>query len=242
MLIDFLDLHRGEMERLVILGDLFDFWFGFTDYINPAYRPLCDTLLSLTQDGVGLMYLEGNHDFSMGSFFTERLGGEVYPRDHRLHLEGQRVYLAHGDLINPSDVFYRIYRALLKNKAMYAFIRWLGPERTAKVKDLISQRAWMHGGRPLSVEPLPSEETFLRQECAQGTDVVILGHFHRPCQLTVSLDGRHCTYYNVGDWVDHFSYLRYDEVSGFHLETYGGEPAWSGPVVRRSRGICSYSR
>ena len=33
MLIDFLELHRGEMERLVILGDLFDFWFGFPGWM-----------------------------------------------------------------------------------------------------------------------------------------------------------------------------------------------------------------
>lgn len=243
LLIDFLELHRGEMERLVILGDLFDFWFGFPGgYINPAYRPLCDTLLSLTQDGVGLIYLEGNHDFSMGSFFTERLGCEVYTGHHRMDLDGRQVYLAHGDMINPSDVFYRAYRWLLKSRAMYAFIRRLGPERAAKVKGVLSRRAWMHGEGPLSVEPLPYEETFARQQCSRGMDVVILGHFHRPCELTVGHEGRHCTYYNVGDWVDHFSYLRYDGVSGFHLETYCPGPAQPRAVAGRPEGSCLCSR
>ncbi len=241
MLIDFLELHRGEMERLVILGDLFDFWFGFPGHINPAYRPLCDTLLSLTEDGVGLIYLEGNHDFSMGSFFTERLGGEVYTGHHSLDLDGRRVYLAHGDMINPSDVFYHLYRRLLKNRAMYAFIRRLGPERAAKVKGVLSQRAWMHREGSFSAKPLPYEEAFVREQCGQGTDVVILGHFHRPCELTVSHEGRHCTYYNVGDWVDHYSYLRYDEVSGFRLERYRPGSAQSRTVAGRSEGsfLCS---
>jgi UDP-2,3-diacylglucosamine hydrolase len=46
ILIRFLDEKRDQMEALVILGDLFDFWFGFRGYVDPAYRPLCDTLRS----------------------------------------------------------------------------------------------------------------------------------------------------------------------------------------------------
>ncbi|MDX1763407.1 MAG: UDP-2,3-diacylglucosamine diphosphatase [bacterium] len=242
MLIDFLEAHRGEMERLVILGDLFDFWFGFPGYINPAYRPLCDTLLSLTQDGVGLVYLEGNHDFAMGPFFEERLGGEVYPGHHMLDLDGRRLYLAHGDMINPSDVFYRLYRRLLKNKLMYGFIRRLGPERAAKVKGVLSRRAWMHGEGGVPVKPQPYEETFVRQQFAQGTDVVILGHFHRPCELMVTHEGRQCTYYNVGDWVNHYSYLTYDQLSGFRLETYQPSSGRDQAAVGRSAGRCLCSR
>jgi UDP-2,3-diacylglucosamine hydrolase len=239
-LVDFLEKHRKEMECLVILGDLFEFWFGFPDYVNPAYRPLCDTLLSLTDDGVRLIYVEGNHDFSLGPFFTERLRGEVYPRDHMFELNGKQVYMAHGDGIDPSDLGYRVYRALLKNRLIYALMRRIGPKRAEKVKRFLSERPWMHKNGALNQGVLPYEEKFVQRQCSRGADVVILAHTHRPSQSTVVHNGRECTYYNVGDWIKHFSYLKYSPESGFRLETYRSKSAPScGAVMAESDRTCS---
>jgi UDP-2,3-diacylglucosamine hydrolase len=239
-LIDFLERNRDQMECLVILGDLFEFWFGFQDYIDPAYQPICDTLASLRKDGVGLIYLEGNHDFSLGPFFTDTLKGEVYPRDHELNLNGLRVFLAHGDGLDPGDLRYRIYRRVLKNRFIFALIRWVGPRLTLKIKKLISSRKWMHRRRRHKEEDLP-DERFALQKCKEGMDVVILGHTHQPCEKSFVVDGRNCYYYNVGDWIQHFSYLQYHPQSGFRLETYRPASSTSGEgQVNLSSRVGSY--
>ncbi len=215
-LIDFLESNRDRMSCLVILGDLFDFWFGFPDYIHPPYRPLCETLVSLTGSGIRLIYCEGNHDFSMGPFVTETLQGELYPRFATLELNGQRVWLGHGDGVDPRDLRYRIYRALLKNPIMYRLIQQLGPRRTWKIKEYLSNRSWMHRRQPMD-QKIPPDVHFARERCRDGSDVVILAHTHRPAQETFVYNGRTCYYFNVGDWVEHFSYLSYSPEGGFVL-------------------------
>ncbi len=216
-LVSFLESNRERMQGLVILGDLFDFWFGFPDYVDPAYRPLCDTLLSLTRKGIRLIYLEGNHDFSMGSFFTEVLHGEVYPREYVLRIDGIRIFLSHGDGLDPWDFRYRLYRFFLKNRAVYFLIRLLGPGWTRRIKNWINGRHWMHRRRFLRETDSP-DIRFAREKCDQGMDAVVLGHTHRPCRRKFGGDGKTCYYYNVGDWITHFSYLRYNSLSGFELE------------------------
>ncbi|MEK6777227.1 MAG: UDP-2,3-diacylglucosamine diphosphatase [bacterium] len=222
MLVRFLEENRDRMACLVILGDLFDFWFGFPGYLDPAYRPLCDVLTSLSRDGVRIIYLEGNHDFSMGEFFTETLQGKVCPGDHVLELNGYRVFLSHGDNIDPGDFRYRFYRGLLKSRSVYTLIRLFGPGRTRKVKNFFNRREWMHRRKEHSAGVRP-DEAFARKKFEEGMDVVILGHIHHPCEKTFVLHGRTCYYFNVGDWIEHFSYLWYHPRSGFRLEYYRQE-------------------
>ncbi len=221
-LIAFLEQNRSELSCLVILGDLFEFWFGFPGYVDPAYRPICDTLHSLAREGVRLIYLEGNHDFSMGSYFKDVLGCEVHPHSHLLELEGKKVFLSHGDGVYPGDVGYRLFRRLLKNRLVYTLIRMLGPVRSQKLKVFLSHREWMHRPTLPGEEKGMSEEGFVREQFARGADVVVLGHSHVPCQKTFVLQDRTCYYFNVGDWVEHDSFLRFRPKSGFSLEVFDG--------------------
>jgi UDP-2,3-diacylglucosamine hydrolase len=222
LLVRFLEKNRDRMESLVILGDLFDFWFGFPHYVYPEYRLICDALSSLTQNGVRLLYIEGNHDFALGPFFKETLRGEVYPESHVFTIDGQKVYLAHGDMADPGDVRYRFYRALLKNPVVYSVIRFLGPEKTMRFKEALARRNWMHRRREHPDNAFP-DLRFAEEKCREGMDVVILGHTHQPCEKTFVLNDRTCYYYNVGDWMENYSYLLYDQQSGFRLEYYQPE-------------------
>lgn len=237
-LIAFLEQNRRGLSCLVILGDLFEFWFGFPGYIDPAYRPICETLHSLARKGVRLIYLEGNHDFFMGPYFQDVLGCEVYPRSHLLELAGQKVFLSHGDGVAPGDVGYRLFRRMLKNRLVYALIRKLGPVRAEKLKAFLYHREWMH--RPT----FPSEtkgmfgEEFAMEQFGRGADVVVLGHSHVPCQKTFVLPDRTCYYFNVGDWVEHESFLRFRPKVGFAMEVFDREGSPKRSIPRKDHN-CS---
>ena len=80
----FLDSEKKRMGHLVILGDLFEFFFGFrkgSSSERPSafsdYLPVLNKLQTLSREGIQIKYFEGNHDFFLQSFFSEQFGMEV---------------------------------------------------------------------------------------------------------------------------------------------------------------------
>ena len=102
-LVDLLDRIKEDTNLLIILGDLFDFYVGDNKKAREEYRPLLDKLLEIKEKGIGIKYLEGNHDFFLGSFFSRDIEVEIYPDFLEMELERKRIYLAHGDLVNSRD-------------------------------------------------------------------------------------------------------------------------------------------
>ena len=70
---------------------------------------------------------------------------------------------------------------------------------------------------PVVIKQLRS---FAQRKLKQGFDAVILAHTHLPEAITVKDQGRQAYYFNVGDWIKDFSYLRYNEKRGFSLEYF----------------------
>ena len=58
------------------------------------------------------------------------------------------------------------------------------------------------------------------EKIREGFDVVILAHNHLPQSCSFEIDGKEGCYFNVGDWVDHFSFLRYRAGQGFGIEYF----------------------
>src|SRR5512135_3732315 len=70
----FLDSLPGRASHLFIVGDLFDFWFEYRTAIPRRLFPTLAVLRRLHDAGVGITYLNGNHDFWLGTFLAESLG------------------------------------------------------------------------------------------------------------------------------------------------------------------------
>jgi UDP-2,3-diacylglucosamine hydrolase len=229
----FLDSEKKRIGHLVILGDLFEFFFGFRNdfsmekpFAFSDYLPVLNELRSLYQEGIQIKYFEGNHDFFLHSFFSEHFGMEVevYPNGAEERLEGNRTFIAHGDLSNPKQWTYRTFRRILKNALTYRLIHLVGPRISRQVAQKLSGMSYQkyHGeGQPT---PPPAFRAFARQKFLEGFEIVILAHSHFPEEVEEWMDGRRCLYYNVGDWVIHRSYLRFTPPDRFRLERYT-EPA-----------------
>lgn len=215
-LIRFLEEEGENLSTLVLLGDLFEFWFGFEGYVYREYLPILEQLKSLNHRGVRIKYVEGNHDFCLGPFFEEELRAEVYAEEMEETLGGKRVYIAHGDWVNPRDYEYRLFRRALKNRFSYAVMRWAGPALSMKVAKRLSARSRQKNHCRLSSH-IPISRVFAMNKFREGIDVVILGHSHYPEEVLERIDGREKVYFNVGDWITFFSYLRYSPKTGFEL-------------------------
>ena len=224
----FLDAEEERIDHLVILGDLFEFFFGFKDpsagnksFGFSDYLPVLEKLRRLDRQGVRITYFEGNHDFSLQSFFSEqwKMKVEVHPEGAEERLGQRRAFLAHGDLSNPKQWKYRIYRRLLRNRWAYAFIHLVGPGISRRIAQKLSTMSYQKFHTQNQASP-PVFKAFAHQKFLEGFAVVILGHSHFPEEVEEWIDGRRCLYFNVGDWKTHRSFLRFTPPERFQLSRY----------------------
>lgn len=193
-------------DTIVIMGDLFDFWIGLRTVVPYRYLPILARLHELSEAGVTIHYTEGNHDFSVGPFFTEFIRAQVHTGPWELSHSGLRIYVAHGDQVNRRDRGYRFLRLVLRSLP-FRLIRHLIPpfvlERIAGGMSRAS-RAYTDSKRD-DKEALGREFAITR--FFEGYDAVVLGHFHEPTTWGMELDGRRRTYINTGSWMDRREYI-----------------------------------
>lgn len=212
----FLDrIDPADTDRLVVLGDLFDFWFEYRHVIFSGYFPVLRQLADLRDAGVQLHLVCGNHDFWAGRFLREDLGMEVHQAPVILPFGTARVLLVHGDGINPADRGYRVYKRIARAPWVVWAFRQLHPDLAMGLARRVS-----HGSRRLfgaadpstgpEVEPL---RAFARQTLAEGTaDVVMCGHSHHPMCEAMATPGGTGAYINTGDWLVHQSYVTWENA------------------------------
>jgi UDP-2,3-diacylglucosamine hydrolase len=225
----FLDLEKERMSHLVILGDLFEFFFGFKSFLSKEkpfpfadYLPILERLQRLDRQGIRIEYFEGNHDFFLNSFFSDQFKMEVdvHPGGGEEQLGRKKAFIAHGDLSNPKQWKYRAFRRVLKNRWTYRLIHFAGPRLSRRVAQKVSNMSYQkyHAGN--SPSPPPAFRVFAHRKFLEGFEIVILGHSHFPEEVEERVDGKRCLYFNVGDWMTHRSFLRFTPPERFELSQF----------------------
>jgi UDP-2,3-diacylglucosamine hydrolase len=225
----FLNSEEERMGHLVILGDLFEFFFSFKRFFSTEksfvfadYLPILERLQGLYRQGIRIKYFEGNHDFFLHPFFAEQsaMEVEVYPDGGEERLGGKRAFIAHGDLSNPKQWRYRVFRRILKNRWTYHIIQLAGPHLSRRVAHRLSDMSYQKYHSNACQDPPPSFKTFAHQKFLEGFEIVILGHSHFPEKVEEWIEGRKYLYFNVGDWLVHRSFLRFTPPEHFELERF----------------------
>lgn len=165
----------GGIDTLVILGDFFEFWAGTNAVVLEQYGPVLQALQRLRDRGIKLVYLEGNHDFSMGSFFTTTLGAAVYAGTFVTEIGGRRVYMAHGDAVAMS-FGYRLWRWILRSAFCRLFTRAVGSRWSWAIGIWMSQGSRRYSVKGGAIEARLRE--FAQAKLGAGFNTVILAHSH----------------------------------------------------------------
>ena len=110
----FLAAARRECDRLVILGDLFDFWIGPRHARGCAYRPVVEAIRAAADAGFPLEFLCGNRDF-LGPRELASIGLSVHGDLLALDRDGARTLVTHGDLLVEGDASYRRFRRCVRS-------------------------------------------------------------------------------------------------------------------------------
>jgi UDP-2,3-diacylglucosamine hydrolase len=194
-LLRYLKTLPDHAQSLVIMGDLFDFWFAWK-HVMPTngYRVLA-ALADLTERGVEVLWLGGNHD-CWGGESLARLTGATYSLEAWTGAIGAwRVHLAHGDgLREREDAKYRRLRTVLRNPLAIRAYGWLHPDHATRLA-LASSRTSRHRrahdeGRGLMAV---AADLVARDP---SIELVVHGHSHVPMLEQLGS----AVYANAGAW------------------------------------------
>ena len=207
----FLDfLGASKIDRLFIVGDFFDFWFGRGEQIFPDFKPVIAKLMALIDAGVQIGLCEGNHDFFLEDYFTKIPGFKVFPDSALIDLDGRKTLIAHGDLVDGENKGYLMLRKILRSRLFYRLqqnipspLLWT----IARISSSTSRELYPQLEEQLVQKML----AFAMDQFREGVDNVILGHSHKPLLKEIDMaDGRK-TFATLGDWMRHNSYLCHEE-------------------------------
>jgi UDP-2,3-diacylglucosamine hydrolase len=192
---------RTDARRLVIAGDLFDFWFEYRSVIPRGYHGVFTALEDLVHAGVAVTYLKGNHDFAIGDFFQSDLGIEVVDSDFLFTEENHRFSVYHGDGLAQKDGGYRALKKLIRSKPALFGFRMLHPDLGFGIAKMFSVSS-----RDYTSTKFYGETDGMRIEAERriraGADIVVMGHRHKPLKTQIGSGW----YVNLGDWLTFDSY------------------------------------
>lgn len=92
-----LDRVAADAETIVLLGDIFDFWFEYRRVVPKGCVRTLAKLAELRERGIRIIYLTGNHDMWVRDYLVQECGVELYITPQRLKLGGVTLFVAHGD-------------------------------------------------------------------------------------------------------------------------------------------------
>ena len=203
-LLNFLEYTEEKATDLFIVGDLFDFWFEYYSVIPRRYFSVLVALKQLTDNGVKVGYLTGNHDFWVDSFFEEELNIRVYRNPLDITIDGKRFFISHGDGLVKKDVGYRILKRILRYPLNVKLYRLLHPDIGFALANFFSNLSRNYR------KPKDRDLEYIqyaRERFAEGFDAVVLAHTHRAQELH---EGNK-TYINIGDWISSFTYGKFEK-------------------------------
>jgi len=207
------ELIKIDGDRLIILGDLFDFWFEYKHAIPKDQHEVLFMLSDLIKKGIPIDYISGNHDFWMGDFFSNEMEITIH-RDHLdLEYDNLKLHLIHGDGLAKADRGYRFLKKILRNKFNIWLYKKLPPDWGIPLAKKVSGSSRQYTERRDHTFA-KDYEGYAKNKLAKGYDIVAIGHLHIP----VYKEFEEGIYINTGDFINHFTYAKISS-EGIRLES-----------------------
>ena len=217
--LDFLDKVAADGESLFLVGDIFDFWFEYKRVVPKGFVRVLGRLAELSDRGVRVVMLTGNHDMWVGDYLTKECGIELYTKPQTFTLAGKRLFVAHGDNMNiGGKPLLRAMNAMFRSKVLRKVASWLiHPDLFMRFGQWWSGKSRKsHGVQSASVlNPLIEYAT--EHSKSHSVDYYIFGHLH-----FVSDVKEPTRTLFMGDWHSQPSYIALDNNGKIELNIIKG--------------------
>lgn len=201
LLLDFLRVH--DADTIYLVGDIIDGWRLKQGWYWPqSHNDVVQKLLRKGRKGAKIVYLPGNHDEFLRSYYGSHFGGiEVVETAVHEGANGKRYLVIHGDIFD-MVVRHAKWLALLGDWAYETALMvntYLNLARRKLGFPYWSLSAWAKLKVKNAVNFIGKfEETLSAEAHKQNVDGVICGHIHHATMH----DMNGIEYINTGDWVE----------------------------------------
>ena len=208
IIVSWLEQIKLSAKELYLMGDVFDYWFEYRYVVPKGHLRLFGKLCELSDVGVKIHFIKGNHDMWVYSYFEKELGMIIHDSNYTTEIDGRRFFLTHGDGIGSGEKRYKIIRYILRHRLAQKFYACLHPSLGIPLMRKMSRLSRKNE----QSDPTAGDKRimqFIRTELSsQSLDYFICGHIHQP-KIQAAGNGK-TIYCNLGDWVTHFTYAEWD--------------------------------
>ena len=201
-------------NRLIVMGDLFDFWFEYQAVIPRRPFRTVTKLALLKERGVKVEMIGGNHDRWGGPFWAEDLGIPFSQDGTTTQIGERRVWIHHGDGLAEQKLGGKLIHRITRSRITIGVFKALPPDLGFKLADRLSGGLAESNKSSEALDgAAAAQEKFARAYLDQHFDVdlILLAHTHR--QKLVEVEPNRF-YLNAGQWmVDrHYAVVGPDKI------------------------------
>jgi UDP-2,3-diacylglucosamine hydrolase len=203
---DLMDL-ACRADHLILLGDIFDFWFDYPHFRLRGYESILQAIDRVREAGTSIRFIGGNHDIWAAQYMHQRYGSDPAADTEIITLGSRRILLTHGDGLLGFDWVYNTFRAMVRTRAgivlgkslhpeiLYAFSEWLSGTSRGATRDE-AHEIEAKGQRWLE-----------KHGAGADWDQMIMGHVHHP--FTATVNGKSLT--ALAGWFDTLGYALWQD-------------------------------
>ncbi len=216
------DLRHGKLKclnpndrRLVILGDLFDYWVESKRCVQ-TYQTLFAELQHLQAAGWTLSFLLGNREYAAGRRLAAGLGCPLSWPALNFHFGTRHIRIMHGDLLCKNPL-HRLYTSFMMGYWMTFTRTALPPIFYDYAARILRKLSAGNASYSLSAEQQLAflDEQQVTQQAAD-CDALLIGHIHTQAALHFGGVDLHL----VGDWhAGHGHWLEIDLDGTIHHQS-----------------------
>lgn len=197
-------------KKIILNGDIVDIWNFKKSYFPETHLQIISYLLNLSEQGIPIVYITGNHDELLRKFTTMHFGNILLTDKYMLKQNDKVAWIFHGDVFDASIQHSKWiaklggwgYDKLIQlNYFINKCLEFFGRERyslSQKIKNSV-KKAVKHIN--------DFEQTAAELAIENEYDYVVCGHIHQPQLRKVKTDKGTCVYMNSGDWIENLSAL-----------------------------------
>jgi UDP-2,3-diacylglucosamine hydrolase len=213
-MIQWLDDIKKDAAAVYFLGDIFDYWYEYK-YVAPrGHVRFLGKLAELSDLGVEIHLLIGNHDIWMFDYLREEIGAIIHRKPFTVELLGQKFFLGHGDEVGYRPFKYRFIQSMFRNRICQRLYSTIHPRWSFGFARRWSLSNRIRGQKIKRIELAQARnakaiENFAKSYLQTYPDIhfFVFGHLHILLDQTIAPSSRLLI---IGDWMHLFSYAVWD--------------------------------